>query len=286
MLYQRRKHTFAVAFILAAFAASAGAQVIGKTMTVATMPACNSPKNFGLVTDATNATTLGAGGGSAAVWVTCASGSWAIDEVAAVADLSAYLPVSGTTAAPIVVTNSGAGNDQTYTTPDNFVVDAQDVLLTGSATSVITAPTSSVVASTSHTVTSPVQVATASTSMLATTPKYSFSGVIERKVTDVTVADDAAGTKPAGVTPITTDFVTCTCNDATGCTMSVAEPTVTSGYGRTLTIVSAGTGNCEYADSAGVTEIGGAVVLEPTSVLALVYANAAWHRLSTADNVP
>lgn len=111
-------------------------------------------------------------------------------------------------------------------------------------------------------------------------------GASEYKVTNVTVADDGAGTKPAGAIPITTDFATCTCNDATGCTMSIAEPTPTSGYGRSLTIVSAGTGNCEFADSAGVTEIGSAVVLEPTSVLGLVYANAAWHRATTADNVP
>lgn len=117
-------------------------------------------------------------------------------------------------------------------------------------------------------------------------PIAADSGAIERAVTNVTVADDAAGTKPTGAIPITTDFATCTCNDATGCTMSIAEPTPTSGYGRSLTIVSIGTGNCEFADSAGVTEIGSAVVLEPTSVLSLVYANAAWHRLSTADNVP
>lgn len=114
----------------------------------------------------------------------------------------------------------------------------------------------------------------------------SVATVIERKVTNVTVADDAAGTKPAGAIPITTDYATCTCNDATGCTMSIAEPTPTSGYGRSLTIVSTGTGNCEFADSAGVVEIGAAVVLEPTSVLMLAYANAAWHRVSTADNVP
>lgn len=120
----------------------------------------------------------------------------------------------------------------------------------------------------------------------AFTSSISVATVIERKVTNVTVADDAAGTKPAGAIPITTDFATCTCNDATGCTMSIAEPTPTSGYGRSLTIVSTGTGNCEFADSAGVTEIGAAVVLEPTSVLDLVYVNAAWHRVSTADNVP
>ena len=127
MRYQRRK-TFAVAAILAAFAASAGAQVIGKTMTVATMPECRTAQNFGLVIDATNATTLGAGGGNAAVWVTCASGSWAIDEVAAVSDLSAYLPVSGTTAAAIVIQGSGAGNDVSLISADDVFLTPADAL--------------------------------------------------------------------------------------------------------------------------------------------------------------
>ncbi|MBP9835908.1 MAG: hypothetical protein KBC93_16575, partial [Candidatus Microthrix sp.] len=144
MRYQRRK-TFAVAAILAAFAASAGAQVIGKTMTVTTMPDCRTAQNFGLVIDATNSTTLGAGGGNAAVWVTCASGSWAIDEVAAVSDLSAYLPVSGTTAAPIVIQNSGAGADTSIITIDDFVATGTDFLPTFSATAVITAPVTNIV---------------------------------------------------------------------------------------------------------------------------------------------
>jgi len=285
MRYQRRK-TFAVAAILAAFAASAGAQVIGKTMTVATMPECRTAQNFGLVIDATNATTLGAGGGNAAVWVTCASGSWAIDEVAAVSDLSAYLPVSGTTAAPIVIQNSGAGNDGSFIVIDDLILTGADLLPTFSATAVITAPVTNIVATTSSTTTSPVQVNTASTSILNTTPLFNVSGVYERKVTNVTVADDAAGTKPTGAIPITTDFATCTCNDATGCTMSIAEPTVTSGYGRSLTILSIGTGNCEFADSSGVTEIGSALVLEPTSTATYAYANAAWHLTASTDNVP
>jgi len=109
-------------------------------------------------------------------------------------------------------------------------------------------------------------------------------GIMEMKVASVTVADDAAGTKPAGVTPITAPIALCVCNDATGCTMSIAEPTVTSGYGRLLTIVSAGTGNCEYADAAGVTELSGALVLGPADTLTLVYANAAWHQLATSNN--
>lgn len=107
-----------------------------------------------------------------------------------------------------------------------------------------------------------------------------------KTVVNVTVADDAAGTKPTGAIPITGDSATCTCNDATGCTMSIAEPTVAAGYYRNLQILSKGTGNCEFADSAGVLEIGTTVVLEPTSVLTLVYMNSAWNVSSYKDNVP
>lgn len=108
----------------------------------------------------------------------------------------------------------------------------------------------------------------------------------ERKVTNVTVADDGAGTKPTGAIPITTDFVTCTCNDATGCTMSIAEPTPTSGYGRSLTVVSIGTGNCEISDSSGVVEVGTGLVIEPTSTASFAYVGSAWYNVSYKDNVP
>lgn len=280
-----KRPTFAF-LILAGAAAAASAQFIGRSVTVAQLGSCNGTRQVGYVTDATNATTLGAGGGSAHVWVSCLTGSWAIEEVAAVADLSAYLPVSATTAAAIVIQNSGAGNDLSLITPDDLIATGQDFLPTFSATAVVTAPVTNIVATTSNTITSPIQVRTASTSMLNTTPLFGISGVYERKVTNVTVADDAAGTKPTGAIPITTDFATCTCNDATGCTMSIAEPTVTSGYGRALTIVSVGTGNCEFAESSGVTEIGSALVLEPTSTATYVYANAAWHLTATTDNVP
>ena len=108
--------------ILAAVAAiPAGAQLIGRTATVTTLPACNGTKQMALVTDATNATTLGAGGGSASVWVSCATGSWAIEEVAAVSDLTGY--VQDSEAAQVSIEASGAGNDVT-------LIAADDVLLT------------------------------------------------------------------------------------------------------------------------------------------------------------
>ena len=123
----RRKATFA--FILAALVAgSAGAQFIGRTVTVAQLGACNGTRQVGVVTDATNATTLGAGGGSATVWVTCATGSWTIAEIAAVTDLTAYLPISATTAAPIVIQGSGAGNDVSLISADDVFLTPADAL--------------------------------------------------------------------------------------------------------------------------------------------------------------
>lgn len=117
-----------IAAVLFALAASAGAQFIGRTVTVAQLPACNGTRQVGVVTDATNATTLGAGGGNATVWVTCATGDWTIAEIAAVSDLSAYLPVSATTAAPIVIQGSGAGNDVSLISADDVFLTPTDAL--------------------------------------------------------------------------------------------------------------------------------------------------------------
>ena len=200
----------------------------------------------------------------------CDGTTWrALNATATAVDLGDYVLI--TKAGQQTRDATGAGNDIVDTATDDMKSVGADIIEEGSATATRTAP---------------VQTYTASTSASFVTPIFGASGVYERKVTNVTVADDAAGTKPTGAIPITTDFATCTCNDATGCTMSIAEPTVTSGYGRTLVITSIGTGNCEFADSAGVTEIGDAVVLEPTSELILHYVNAAWHRGFTADNVP
>lgn len=231
-----------------------------------------------IATDALSLADCGTGGGTGSALCICEGGSFISLSGTTVADMAgSYVLI--TKAGQQAITASGAGNDFTGTVADDWILaitddysaSAQDYNYTATGTSTLTAP---------------VFAVAASTSALVTTPKLSVSGQYEFAVTNVTVADDAAGTKPAGVTPITTPYATCTCNDATGCTMSIAEPTVTAGYGRSLTIVSIGTGNCEYADSAGVTEIGAALVLEPTSTAVYAYINAAWHLVSTADNVP
>jgi hypothetical protein len=114
--------------VVALVAVPVSAQLVGRTVTVALLPDCNGPKNMALVTDATNATTLGAGGGSAKVWVSCASGSWAIEEVAAVSDLTGYLETSGTKAAQISIEATGAGNDVSLVAADDVILTPTDAL--------------------------------------------------------------------------------------------------------------------------------------------------------------
>lgn len=274
----RRKTTFA--FILAALFASQVfaanpwlAEKNGQSILKAELPPCTADgpaqnRSF-TVRDCTTKISC-ASTGTETVRMVCDGTTWrALNATATAVDLGDYVLI--TKDGQQARTATGAGNDITDTATDNIDHVSNDYSGTFAATWAVTVPAWS---------------STNSTSAGHVTPIFYVSGVYERKVTNVTVADDAAGTKPTGAIPITTDFATCTCNDATGCTMSVAEPTVTSGYGRTLVITSIGTGNCEFADSAGVTEIGDAVVLEPTSELILHYVNAAWHRGSTADNVP
>lgn len=239
-----------------------------------------------------------------------------VNATIAAADAGDY--VTKTTAATQTITVTGAGNDLVLTTAasgDDVIVNVGDALAiatggaagltttdgtitwtaAGSGRDHVTIATDDISdASNDYVgafvatwgVTAPAATLTASTSTLVTTPKLSVSGVYEEAVTNVTVADDGAGTKPAGAIPITTNFATCTCNDATGCAMTIAEPTPTAGYGRLLVVASIGTGNCEIADSSGVVELGTTLVVEPTSTATFAYVGAAWHNLASKDNVP
>lgn len=275
----RRKTTFAFFIAAALFASQVFAanpwlaEKNGQSILKAELPPCTADgpaqNRAFTVRDCTTKISC-ASTGTETVRMVCDGTTWrALNATATAVDLGDYVLI--TKAGQQTRTATGAGNDITDTATDNIDDIANDYTGTFAATWAVTAPAATF---------------TASTSMTDVTPIHGISGVYERSVANVTVADDAAGTKPAAVIPITTDFVTCTCNDATGCAASVAEPTPTANYGRSLTILSKGTGNCEFADSAGVLEIGTTVVLEPTSVLTLVYMNSAWNASSYKDNVP
>jgi hypothetical protein len=193
----------------------------------------------------------------------------AVNATATAADLGDYVLI--TKAGQQSSAATGAGNDWARSATDDISDTSNDYVGAFVATWGVTAPVSTLTAATSATVVSPI---------------FGVSGNYEMKVANVTVADDAAGTKPTGAIPITAPMATCTCNDATGCTMSIAEPTVTATYSRFLWVQSIGTGNCEIADSSGVVEVGATLVLEPTSNALFGYVNAAWHRFGSTDNVP
>jgi hypothetical protein len=99
--------------------------------------------------------------------------------------------------------------------------------------------------------------------------------------TTITVADDAAGTKPTDtLTP--TGLVTYACNDATGVTVTLSETGAQNGSH--VYILNTGSGNCEFADTAGLTELAGAFVMGATDTLHLIYMNSAWHEIGRSDN--
>ena len=125
------RKTFGFVLVAVAFAvAPASAQFIGRTVTVAQLGACQNSKAMAYVTDATNATTLGAGGGEASVFVTCASGSWAIDSVEDVSSLTGYIQSSE--AAQVGIEATGAGNDVTLTAADDVILaDTDDTTVAG-----------------------------------------------------------------------------------------------------------------------------------------------------------
>ena len=171
--------------ILAAVAAiPAGAQLIGRTATVTTLPACNGTKQMALVTDATNATTLGAGGGSASVWVSCATGSWAIEEVAAVSDLSGY--VQDSEDAAVSITATGAGHDVSLIAADDVFLTPTDALtaVAGGNTTITSTAGTVAIASSAGAVTVTATGATNDVTLTAT------DDVILAATDDTTVAGD------------------------------------------------------------------------------------------------
>lgn len=119
-----------------------------------------------------------------------------------------------------------------------------------------------------------------STSILTTSYAWAYSPQV------VTINDDGAGTKPAQTITPTQSRVHCACNDATGCTITMGETGMVSG--QTVTIISIGTGNCEFADTAGVTELSAAFVAGGSAggydSLSLEYIADRWVERTRSNN--
>jgi len=195
------RKTFGFVLVAVAFAvAPASAQFIGRTVTVAQLGACQNSKAMAYVTDATNATTLGAGGGEASVFVTCASGSWAIDSVEDVSSLTGYIQSSE--AAQVGIEATGAGNDVTLTAADDVILvpaDALTAVAGGAVTLTATAGTMAIASSagaitvTAVGATNDVTLTAADDVILAATDDTTVAGD-QFAVNTTTVVIDAGGT--------------------------------------------------------------------------------------------
>jgi hypothetical protein len=100
-------------------------------------------------------------------------------------------------------------------------------------------------------------------------------------VSSQSVADNGGGTAATGSVVASASYVSLTCSDADGCTMSVAETNVRDGF--VLTIVNVSANAATFADSAGVLELTAAVSLAQHESLALLYNGDRWVEVSRSD---
>ena len=90
-----------------------------------------------------------------------------------------------------------------------------------------------------------------------------------------------AGAAAATLTP-TANYIELTCSDAEGCTITLSETTQFEGVRITITNISAN--NCTFADTAGVTEIAGALTMGTNDVLDLAYTGETRVERGRSDN--
>jgi hypothetical protein len=108
------------------------------------------------------------------------------------------------------------------------------------------------------------------------------TGLITNTPQAFSIADDAAGTSPAGTLTPTSGIVIATCLDSDNCTMVLGETGMVSGM--VVKIIGGGAPTIAVADSAGVTELTGTITLGANDSLMLVYATDRWVELGTSNN--
>lgn len=112
--------------------------------------------------------------------------------------------------------------------------------------------------------------------------RVDFHGFYLTPVQTLTVADDGAGTAATATLTPTSQYVNCTCNDANSCAITMGETGVQDGT--TVEIVSSTATACTFADTAGVTELSGALTLGQYDTLRLIYLSDRWVQLATTNN--
>jgi hypothetical protein len=97
-------------------------------------------------------------------------------------------------------------------------------------------------------------------------------------VSSQSIADNGGGTAAAGGVTPSASYVSLTCLDADGCTVTLSETGARDGF--VLTVVNVGSNTATFSDSSGVQEIGGSVALGQHESLSLVYNGDRWVEVS------
>lgn len=118
----------------------------------------------------------------------------------------------------------------------------------------------------------------------------SNSGAITRKFVGksytvpqtMTVADSGDGNPAADTLTPTSDVVQITCSDANGCDITMSETGATDGQPVEIICMTANT--CNFADTAGVTEIAGAATLGQYDSILMRYTVDTWVQVGSSNN--
>jgi hypothetical protein len=98
----------------------------------------------------------------------------------------------------------------------------------------------------------------------------------------LTIADNGGGTNASSTLTPSSNLVRCTCNDANACDVTMGETGVQDGTH--VRIISVTATACNFADSAGVSELGGAFVAGQYDSIEMVYSSDRWVEVGRSNN--
>lgn len=97
-----------------------------------------------------------------------------------------------------------------------------------------------------------------------------------------TIASNGGGTAATLTLEPTQNIVTLTCNDTDGCDITMGESLAYTGA--LITIINIGTNVCNFADTAGVSELAGVFAMGQYDVLRLAYVASTWVEVGRSNN--
>lgn len=108
------------------------------------------------------------------------------------------------------------------------------------------------------------------------------TGVLSHVVTTLTIADDGAGTSPAGTITPASNYIEIDCQDANNCTASLSETGAVEGSRISIEVIS--TGTVAITDTAGVSEMSGNFTMGQYDVINFHYNGSQWTEESRSNN--